>query len=103
MAVRAQDDSRGRFDERTLGVWQPRTDRALTAEDAREIARNITGFLGILRGWEAAERAADGTPGCGDIDDRHQRSRPGGLSTSKGKDSYVRKLESKEDGATRRS
>jgi len=41
--------------ERTLEVWQPRTPRTLTTEDARQIAENVVGFFGVLLEWEAAE------------------------------------------------
>ena len=53
--------------EHTLAVWQPRTARQLSAEDAREITENLTRFFTILSQWsrkewliragEAAERA----------------------------------------------
>ncbi len=43
---------------RTLEVWQPRTTRRLTREDARQIIENVTGFVQILFEWEAAERSA---------------------------------------------
>lgn len=50
------------FIDQTLEVWQPRTSRALTREDARQIAENVTGFFRILLEWEAAEgRAATPT------------------------------------------
>jgi hypothetical protein len=42
--------------KRTLEVWQPRSLRALTAEDARQIVENATGFFGILAQWEKAEQ-----------------------------------------------
>ncbi len=53
--------------EHTLAVWQPRTARQLSADDAREITENLTSFFTILSRWsrkeclvragEAAERA----------------------------------------------
>lgn len=49
-------DSRRPLLERTLEVWQPRTQRLLSLEDAREIAENMTSFFDILREWEAKER-----------------------------------------------
>ena len=33
---------------RTLSVWQSRTSRRLTAEDARQIVENATGFVAVL-------------------------------------------------------
>jgi hypothetical protein len=37
--------------DRTHRVWQPRTRRPLTNEDARQIVENITGFFSILAEW----------------------------------------------------
>lgn len=45
------------FHERTIVVWQPHSDRALTHEDAREIIENLVGFFHLLVGWDAKERA----------------------------------------------
>ncbi len=44
------------FTNRTLSVWQPRSSQKLTAEDARQITENFSGFLNILLEWEAAEQ-----------------------------------------------
>ena len=41
--------------DRTRQVWQPRTGRDLTNEDARQIAENVTGFFFILAEWSRAE------------------------------------------------
>jgi hypothetical protein len=41
--------------DRTRQVWQPRTRRDLTNEDARQITENITGFFSILAQWSRAE------------------------------------------------
>jgi hypothetical protein len=41
--------------DRTRKVWQPRTGRDLTNEDARQITENITGFFSILTQWSRAE------------------------------------------------
>jgi hypothetical protein len=48
----------GDFIEQTIAIWQKRTDRKLTREDAREIIENITGFFTILHEWERKERTA---------------------------------------------
>ena len=39
----------------THKVWQPRLPRNLTDEDARQIAKNITGFFALLTEWSQAE------------------------------------------------
>ena len=51
--MRATDQS---FIDRTREVFQPRTARALSDEDARQIAEHLTGFFGVLLEWQAAER-----------------------------------------------
>ena len=43
--------------DRTLQVFQPRTERRLHREDAREIVHNLTGFFRVLMEWEQRERA----------------------------------------------
>jgi hypothetical protein len=50
----------------TLAVWQQRSRRQLSREDAREIAENISGFFNILAEWsrqEERERCDPKTPG----------------------------------------
>lgn len=43
------------FIDETLAYWQPRAQRQLTREDAREIIENVSGFFSILQEWAAAE------------------------------------------------
>ncbi len=50
---------RGDLLDLTLEVFQPRTDRVLTREDAREMVENVTGLFGLLAKWE---RKARGKP-----------------------------------------
>jgi hypothetical protein len=38
------------FLERTIEVWQPRYDRPLTLEDAREIAETVVALFKLLDG-----------------------------------------------------
>jgi hypothetical protein len=42
--------------EATFALWQPRTTRPLTTEDAREIAENVVGFFQLLHEWDLADR-----------------------------------------------
>lgn len=51
---RAIDDS---FLDRTIQLFQPRMNRPLSREDARQIVENMTGFFQTLAEWERAERA----------------------------------------------
>ena len=55
--------------DETLRVFQPRTERRLTREDAREMVHNLTGCFRVLAEWDqrerdrqAALRASDGLP-----------------------------------------
>ena len=50
----------------TIEVWQPRSERRLTPEDAREIISNASGFFRVLAEWdrrssEEAERQPEET------------------------------------------
>lgn len=47
---------------RTIRLWQPRSRRSLSREDARQIVENVTGFFSILHEWSRAESVADGSP-----------------------------------------
>jgi hypothetical protein len=51
------------FLDKTIALFQSRTDRTLTREDAREMIENVTGFFRILGEWnrQEARRAADTT------------------------------------------
>ena len=40
---------------RTIETWQPRLDRDLNREDARQIVENVTGFFSVLAEWSRAE------------------------------------------------
>ncbi len=53
--------------EHTIAVWQPRTPRRISQEDAREITENLTGFFAILAEWSRREgrERADATAGGG--------------------------------------
>lgn len=43
--------------DRAIEVFQPRTARTLSREDAREISHNLTGFFSVLLEWHHAEQA----------------------------------------------
>lgn len=53
--------------DRTLAVWQSRTARRLSNEDAREITENLTGFFATLAEWSRQEERdrADATSSGG--------------------------------------
>jgi hypothetical protein len=51
--------------EETIRFWQPRTSRALTHEDARQMVENVTGFFTVLKSWSVA---ADASPSESEAD-----------------------------------
>jgi hypothetical protein len=51
------------FLDHTIEVFQPRTPRKLTREDAREITTNMVAFFRILMEWDQKDRARDASAG----------------------------------------
>jgi hypothetical protein len=47
------------FLDETIQFWQPKSERVLTREDAREMIENVTGFFSILHEWLEAERVSN--------------------------------------------
>lgn len=47
-------------------VFQKRTDRTLTSEDARQILENLIGFFSILHEWDRAAAVDASTSGSSD-------------------------------------
>ena len=43
------------LDERTREVWEPRLGRELSADEARQLTANMTGFFSLLTRWSHAE------------------------------------------------
>ena len=41
--------------DRTIDMWQPKSRRQLSREDARQIVENVTGFFHTLGEWAKAE------------------------------------------------
>ena len=50
------------FSQRTLDLWQSRIPRKLTAEDAREMAANASGFFRLLAEWDREARREQDQP-----------------------------------------
>lgn len=48
--------------DRTVELFQTRTGRTLSKEDARQIVENLSGFFRILAEWDKADRAAPSLP-----------------------------------------
>lgn len=51
------DEQRKALLEDTRTFWQARTARKLTQEDAHQAVENMSGFIGTLLRWAAAEAA----------------------------------------------
>jgi hypothetical protein len=51
--------------EEARAVFQPQTDRHLTAEDGRQILENLVGFFSVLHEWDLSE-AEQGQSGKSD-------------------------------------
>jgi hypothetical protein len=49
------------FPERTLDFWQPRSSQKLTAEDAREMTANVSGFFRLLAAWDRERQQEEQT------------------------------------------
>jgi hypothetical protein len=50
--------------DKTLAVWQARSRRELSREDAREIAENISGFFSVLNDWSRVANARPANDNC---------------------------------------
>jgi hypothetical protein len=50
--------------DETLAVWQPRSRRNVSREDAREIGENISGFFSVLNDWARVETAGAANDNC---------------------------------------
>ena len=59
------EEAKNSFTERTLEVWQPRTSRVLTHEDARQIIENAVGFFSVLAEWDEEAGSGDSSPDSG--------------------------------------
>jgi hypothetical protein len=54
--VSVNRETKEQFANETLDFWGCRTSRELTAEDASEIARNLSGFFKVLIEWDSTTR-----------------------------------------------
>lgn len=62
--------AKAQFVEQTLTIWQPRTSKGLTSENARQIAENATGFFQTLMEWQVAEQHTASEVTCTETDAR---------------------------------
>jgi hypothetical protein len=46
--------------DRTIGLWQPHSQRDLSREDGRQIVENVSAFFSILHQWSRAEISRSG-------------------------------------------
>ena len=54
-SVKSSNAANDNLIDRTIETWQPRLDRDLSPEDARQIVENVTGFFSVLAEWAQAE------------------------------------------------
>jgi hypothetical protein len=53
----SQEEAKKFFLQQTIKIWQPRTLRELTYEDARQVTENAVGFFQVLEEWEKKEKS----------------------------------------------
>jgi hypothetical protein len=53
----ANDNQKDESIARACLFWQPRLERDLSCEDARQIVENVSGFFAVLADWSRSERA----------------------------------------------
>jgi hypothetical protein len=53
----SQEEAKKFFLQQTIKIWQRRTLRELTYEDARQVTENVVGFFQILVEWEKKEKS----------------------------------------------
>ena len=62
-----EETSRAELIQKTLALWQPRTSRQLTEEDAEQMLDNAVGVFRLLLQWRHEELMAEkGNPGSED-------------------------------------
>jgi len=66
-----------KFLDETIKFWQPRMQRELSQEDARQITENINGFYRLLLEWDTQRRGHDSIPDAVS-DDRGELPMPSG-------------------------
>ena len=60
--------------DQTIDLWQPRSQRGISPEDARQVVENVTGFFNILAEWARVETG----PKASDTDQSHPHLIPRG-------------------------
>ena len=63
--VVVMEEAKNKLIQRTAELWQRRFGRALSDEDARKIAENMTGFFTVLSEWEARDSQEQATEADG--------------------------------------
>ena len=73
------------FLEQTIKFWQPRVERELTPEDARQIGENMSGFFKVLSEWAVEREESDEKRSCSITSDQEDSGRelPGASESSK--------------------
>ena len=50
--------------QQTISVFETRTERAISEENARQAVENISGFFRVLQEWAKAEEGCEDGPDC---------------------------------------
>jgi len=71
-----------KFIDEAIKFWQPRMQRDLSREDARQITENLSGFFRLLLEWDAQQHGHDSIP-YAVSDDHGELPMPSGSSKLK--------------------
>lgn len=56
-SVKSSSTTNDKLIEQTIRLWEPRLQRELSREDARQMVENVSGFFRILAEWSNTETA----------------------------------------------
>jgi len=59
VAPDAPTPARERLIEETIALWQPRCSHRLSAEETRQMIKNVAGVFNLLARWDAEERGQE--------------------------------------------
>jgi hypothetical protein len=72
-----------KFLDETVKFWEPRVQRDLSREDARQITENLSGFFRLLLEWDAQQQVRHDIVPCAVSDGSGELPMPSGSSKLK--------------------
>jgi hypothetical protein len=72
-----------KFLDETIKFWQPRMQRDLSREDARQITENLNGFFRLLLEWDAQQHRRHDSVPCAVSNEDGELPMPSGSSKLK--------------------